>query len=160
MDAVSILDRLREVGVTVRPDGDELVLKPGARIPPDLYGPIKANKPQIMDILRGSNPPVVDASPEWHAHEVARRVIEEGVCVFWSDLFGEMVAFVRDDALASRAPSGVAVYTMGEIEMLFPEGGKKVETSTLRLTHEAKKLAGARVISVVDRRQGNGSADR
>ena len=63
MDAATILARLQQVGVTVKPDGDDLVLKPGVRIPPDLYEPIKVNKPRIMDILRRSNPPVVDVPP-------------------------------------------------------------------------------------------------
>ena len=51
MDATAILDRLREVGVSIRSDGEDLVLKPTEKIPLDLYEPIKAVKPELMAIL-------------------------------------------------------------------------------------------------------------
>lgn len=148
MDALSILDRLQEAGISVSVDGDDLVLNPGSKVPSDLLENIRLNKPQIMDALRQSKPAVVSAPSAWHANEVARRVIEEGTCLFWSDLFGETIAFVLDDSYRDQVPYGVVVYRLPEIKLLFPGGASATRPSTLRLIHEAKKEADARVIEV------------
>lgn len=149
MDAAVILDKLRELGISVRSEGDELVLTPGSKVPPQLIEPIKANKLQIMDVLRHSKPAVVSAAPEWHAKEVERRVFEEGVCLFWSNLFGETIAFVLNERLQDEVPPGIVCYSLPEIAMLFPDGGESTKASTLRLIHEVKKEANAKVRHVV-----------
>ncbi len=71
MDAHSMLDRLREAGISVSIDGDDLVLNPGSKVPPDLAESIRLNKPRIMDALRERKPAVVSAPSAWHAKEVA-----------------------------------------------------------------------------------------
>jgi hypothetical protein len=152
MDAIAILDRLREVGVTVRPDGDDLVLKPGDRIPPDLYEPIRAYKPQIMDILRGSKPPLVDSSPEWAAETVAREVIEYGIPIFWADVFQDTIAFIRGEKHRPQVPAWIVVYSLDELSNLFPDGKNAVGIAAMRLAHKAKKLGGGWVLDVQNSR--------
>ena len=58
----------------------------------------------------------------WHAEEVARLVGKEGICIFWSKLFG------------------IVVYSTDEIDTLF--GEKDLSPGALRLIHEAKKIGG------------------
>ena len=152
MDAAAILARLHEVGVKAIPEGTSLVLEPGSKVPPDLYEPIRANKPQIMEVLRRSNTPVAEASAKWSAERVARDTIQYGICIFWSDLFQETVAFISGEKHRLQVPCGIAVYTCAEIAMLFPAKGQSVQRATLLLIHEGKKLAGARVIDVKERR--------
>lgn len=86
-------------------------------------------------------PQVVEGPKEWHAEEVARCVEKEGVCIFWSELFGEMVAFVKDE-YQGKVPAGIVTYTSQEILSLFPRKGKPVDKQRLRLVHELKKQGG------------------
>ena len=83
------------------------------------------------------------------AQEVTRHTREllnsQGWCLWkCSALGGEVIAVVRDE-LVNEIPDGYPVYTEAELEELCRDD---VSESTLRLVHEAKKIAGAVVISV------------
>lgn len=80
--------------------------------------------------------------------------IEEPSTVFSKSLFlarylGDLCYFARDDDWATSAPPGYPVYTLAEVEVLVDRDEK-----TRRLVHEAKKLAGAKVISGSDGNNG------
>ena len=60
MDANAILDRLSELGVSVRADGDKVLLQPGSKVPPDLKDAVWENKPEILAQLRRAIQPVDD----------------------------------------------------------------------------------------------------
>lgn len=83
------------------------------------------------------------------AEEAARLTRElltmQGWCL-WRCAFlnGEVIAMARDDSVKG-IPDGYLVYTEAELEELC-QGD--VSEATLRLVHEAKKIAGAVVISV------------
>lgn len=82
------------------------------------------------------------------AEEAARRTREllatRGWCLWkCSTLDGEIIAVVLDEN-AEGVPEGYPVYTEAELEELS-QGD--VSEATLRLVHEAKKLAGAKVIT-------------
>ena len=82
------------------------------------------------------------------AQEVARRTGEfldsQGWCLWkCSTLGNEIIAIVRDK-LVEGVPEGYPVYTEAELEELCWDD---VSDGTLRLVHEAKKLAGAKVTS-------------
>ena len=79
-------------------------------------------------------PCLVDAPPLWHAREVARHVVEEGICLFWSDILQEMIAFVKDEAHLPRVPAGIAAFTPDELEHIFPEGEDRLSPGSLRLS--------------------------
>ena len=51
MDANAILDRLSNLGVTIRADGDKVLLQPGSKAPQDLKDAIRENKAAIMALL-------------------------------------------------------------------------------------------------------------
>jgi len=85
------------------------------------------------------------------AREVARRTREylatSGWCLWQCHtLDGEVIVVARDENVHG-IPDGYPVYTEDELEKLFSNG---IGDSTLRLVHEAKKLAGAVVVSVED----------
>ena len=89
---------------------------------------------------------VTAGTPEWHAAEVARRVEAEGVCIHWSELFGEVVAFVKADSYRRMVRRTVPVYTCAELAQLFPDGAAPLDPAFLQRVHQAKKLSGGTVI--------------
>lgn len=83
------------------------------------------------------------------AEETARRTREllatRGWCLWkCSTLGGEVIALVGDENVTG-VPSGYPVYTELELEELCQDG---VSEATLRLVHEAKKMAGVKVTSI------------
>jgi hypothetical protein len=80
------------------------------------------------------------------AEDVARRTSElldkQGWCLWkCSALDNDIIMVCRDEADGGY-PTGYPIYMEGELEKLS-QGG--ISDKTLRLIHEAKKLAGARV---------------
>ena len=51
MGAVELLKELETLGVSVSVDGDEMVLRPGGRVPTDMMGPLRRAKDEIMTLL-------------------------------------------------------------------------------------------------------------
>jgi len=87
---------------------------------------------------------------DWHTKEL---LATRGWCLWkCSTLGGDIIAVVLDENVAG-VPGGYQVYTEGELEELC-QGD--VSEAHLRLVHEAKKLAGAKVITgVTDNEGGN-----
>ncbi len=135
--AAAVLEKARALGIKVTPSGDRILLEPGSKAPPELVQAVRQHKGEILAIL--SRPQVAEGSPRWHAEQVAEAVRREGICLFWSEVFGEMVAFVRNGRFASRVPCGVVTYTARELTELF--GGNR-SPRALRLVHEAKRHGG------------------
>lgn len=138
VNAATVLERLSAQGVQVtpRPNGN-LWLEPASKIPPDLLEAVRENKPAILALL--PRPRLAEGSPGWHAEEIARCVMEEGVCVFWSELLGETIAFVKDESCRATVPAKIVAYTCQELRRLFDQNA---DDATLRLIHEAKKRGG------------------
>jgi hypothetical protein len=89
---------------------------------------------------------------ESSSYEIAWRTEEllstQGWCLWrCSNLDGDIIAVVRDESVGSM-PDRYPVYTEKELEQLA-----SVSDSTLRLVHEAKKMAGA-VLESVDTKYG------
>lgn len=141
--AAAVLEKARALGIKVTPSGDRILLEPGSKAPPELVQAVRQHKGEILAIL--ARPQVAEGPPRWHAEQVAEAVRREGICLFWSEVFGEMVAFVRDSRFASRVPCGVVTYTARELTELF--GGNR-SPRALRLVHEAKRHGG--VVSSVE----------
>jgi len=51
MGAVELLQELETLGISVSVDGVELVLRPGARVPSEMMGPLREAKTEIMALL-------------------------------------------------------------------------------------------------------------
>jgi hypothetical protein len=131
----SILHRCQELHVVLFPGEDgKLNVKAPQPLPDDLLEALKKHKPAILTLLR-------PRPKEWHAQEIAKAVRMEGVCLFWSDLFSEIVAYAKDDTSKKTVPAGVVVYTVQELLQLFGED-KELEPQTLLLVHEAKRHGG------------------
>jgi hypothetical protein len=143
MDAACILDKLNTLGVKVGAVGEELWLEPGSRVPPELLDELRQHKADILNILGKSH--LGEASPMWHAENIAEVVNKEGICLFWSELFHEMTAFIKTEQYRGKVPGGIVTYTIKELKELFGRN-KHVTEQELKLIHEAKKQ-GALIIS-------------
>ena len=51
MDATAMLVRLENLGVSLTIDGDDVVARPGNRVPRELIPEMKACKPQLVELL-------------------------------------------------------------------------------------------------------------
>ena len=103
----------------------------------------------IEELERGAPTVTAEADPTAlaQAEEVAQRtrklLATRGWCLWkCSVLDGGTVAVVRDE-LVEGVPQGYPVYTEAELEELFEDD---ISEATIRLVHEAKKLAGAKVL--------------
>jgi Zn ribbon nucleic-acid-binding protein len=52
MTAVVLLEEVRSFGVEIHAEGQDLVIRPGGRLPAELKECLKAAKPEILAILR------------------------------------------------------------------------------------------------------------
>ena len=134
-----------ELGVKLTVHADKLRYEPASIVPPDLLADLRAHKKEIMAIL--TKPKAVDGPPRWHAETIAAAVRKEGICLFWNELFGEMIAFIADDSFRDKVPAGIVVYTDHELRELFGEDKKALSPESFRLIHEAKRASGGHVTS-------------
>ena len=82
------------------------------------------------------------------AEDVARLTSElldkQEWCLWKCSALDDDIIVVCRDEISSGYPKGYPIYTEGELGTLSQSG---ISDKTLRLIHEAKKLAGARVIT-------------
>jgi hypothetical protein len=59
---LAVLEELQALGVQVIPDGENLVICPASRVPPELKEKLKAAKPEVLALLkaRPATPPKPD----------------------------------------------------------------------------------------------------
>jgi len=93
-------------------------------------------------------PPQKEDEPQ-PAEVIAERTREllatRGWCLWkCSTLAGDIIAVVLDEKVEG-VPEGYSVYTEAELEELCKDD---VSEATLQLVHEAKKLAGAKVVAI------------
>ena len=55
-DPVTLVARVRALGIAIRADGDTLVLSPAGVTPPDLRAALVAAKPAVLAVLRATAP--------------------------------------------------------------------------------------------------------
>ena len=132
-----VLAQCKAMGIILEPspDGEYLDLHYQAPPPDELRQLLKTHKQEIISLLK-PQPPL------WHAKKVAEAVRREGVCLFWSEVFQEVIAFIREERYRSKIPGGIVVYTLAEIEELYGEGKPKIPPETLKMIHEAKRHGG------------------
>ena len=135
-----LLARCKELQVELIPEEDRLKVRSPVLLTPDLREELRQYKAELIAFLQ--RPQVQPGPPEWHAKEVARAVEREGYCLFWSELFHEMVAFIEDDSLQGDVPANIVCYTSAELWELFRDSKTSPSAKKLRLIHEAKKLGG------------------
>ncbi len=57
MAAVEVLARLQTCGVSVSVDREELVLRPGSKVPPELLAEVRKHKSDLLAVLIPAWPP-------------------------------------------------------------------------------------------------------
>ena len=129
-----VLNQCKALGIILEPtpDGEHLDLHYQAPPPEDLRQLLRAHKKEIMALLRPQ-------PPQWHAERIAAAVTREGVCLFWSDVLQEVIAFAKDDK--QSVPAGFVTYTSAEPNELH-KGKATIAPQTLRMIHAAKKAGG------------------
>lgn len=154
MGAVELLEELQSCGVAVFLDQDELVLRPGSQVPPDLIPILKQSKREIVEHLRQwdkerQQQPYQqaysgDGPSEDELAEIEGRVNEAGYVLCWSEVLEDFIAFHREDVDPATIPPGFVAYSLTELTYLFREDREPLSVNALRLVHQAKKH-GARV---------------
>ncbi len=72
-DALTILNRCRAAGLTVRRNGDHLSIKPARFVTPDLLAAVRAHKPDLLALLEAEAMRLApDCAPWLH---VARQIL-------------------------------------------------------------------------------------
>lgn len=153
MNAEVVVQRARELGITLRVDGGVIKYAPKSAAPPDFVEELRQHKPEVMAFLAK---PQVNAPPKGYRvkypdaqtsaqelEEIAARVKVEGYVLLWSTVLQDLVAFYRDEGAKSKIPPGFVPYSEAELKELFGDGKPPLATSNLRLIHEAKSMADA-----------------
>ena len=151
MAAIELLEQLGARGVSVSLDRDELVLRPGSKVPPELLAEVREHKSELITRLRRQKErhyrqkyPDEPLGPQ-ELQEIVQRVEAKGYVLCWCEVVEDFVAFYREVKDRESIPPGFVPYSMEELSKLFAEGDKALSQNALRLIHEAKK-PGGRVI--------------
>lgn len=142
MDAITILDRLDNLGVSVRVAGDRLQLEPGSRVPAELIDELKAHKQEIILKLKGYRQKYPDVEvTDQELDEIAERVRTEGYVLLWSNVLCDLVVFYKNEEARRKikVPPGFVAYSVNELRELFGNRKGSPSQGALRLIHEAKK---------------------
>ncbi len=151
MEVGAILRQLHSVGVSVTLDGDELVCRPGSKVPADLVPVLKQHKTGVVERLRfpdGRYRRVrPDDTPEEGWAEMETQVLEYGACLLWSDVLQDYVGFYLTEKDRAKVPPGFVPYSDDELRRLFGPEQPDWTPDALRRIHGAKKT-GADITNV------------
>ena len=149
-----MLEKLGVLGVSAVVEGDELVLRPGSKIPTDMLPELRVRKPEIVDHLRRQeiqglhqryqyrNPQARSDQAEWD--EIRLEVYTKGSVLLWSEVLNDFIGVYATEYERDRIPPGFVQYSSDELWHIFGEGKPDVAENTIRLLHRAKVL-GARI---------------
>ena len=56
MDAAQVLETLMSLRISLRAEGNKLLLEPGSKVPPELVPDLQRCKPEILQLLNGPHP--------------------------------------------------------------------------------------------------------
>ena len=77
------------------------------------------------------------------ARETNRHLAVRGWCVWKCSAFDGEAVVVVDPCVSQGVPTGYCTYTLPELYALA-----RLDPTTIRLVHEAKRVAGATIVSV------------
>jgi virulence-associated protein VagC len=80
---LAVLDELRVLGVEVLPQGDNLVIRPASKVPPELKERLRASKAEVLAAL--SNPKQ-DPPPGKPCYACGSRT-------FWRSVYGAVICW-------------------------------------------------------------------
>ncbi len=144
MTAEDLLTKIEGLGVVLRAAGDRLQYRPREAIAPELLDDLRANKQELLKLLR-SRPSVAAAFPgeveaRWPAAEADLLVMQlcefaDAQCVVevFSQVLDENVTFASDNATVDPGDQRV-VYRAAELRGLI---GLRPED--LRIVHDVKR---------------------
>jgi hypothetical protein len=138
---------LPAAGVTVTVDGQALELRPGSKVPEDLMAEARQHKVGLIERLGQDEPPkrYQRLSPGETANDaelagIERQVSEHGVCLLWSEVLQDHIAFYATEPDRAKVPPGFVPFCATELRELFGADRPDMSPDTLRLIHTAKVL--------------------
>ena len=150
MTAIAVLERLTSLGVAVTVDGDDLIFRPGSKVPPDMITDIRRHKTQICNHLRQlENGHVREyysrRFADYHLGdgelaETVRRVEVDGCVLLWSEVIADFIGVYETDADHDKIPPGFVPYSNQELWHLFGPDKPDLSLRSIRLLHSAKVL--------------------
>ena len=155
MTAIEVMDRLRDLGVSLTLDGDELVVRPGSRIPPGLVPELERCTGEIIDYLGRPNmarryqrlyPGEAAGAEELAA--MVQRLQSEGVLLTYCSVLDDYVGFYLTEAHRERVPAGFTPYSHDELLLLFGDADRQWTPVALRHIHHAKKMGAGPITDV------------
>jgi hypothetical protein len=157
MNPLDILRTLAALGIEASVKGDKVRLVPGSLVPADLREGVRVNKAAIMGLLHERNAKSVrpryrqayagDTAGDDELWEIELQVHEKGICLCYSHVLKDFIAFCRDDEAAREVPPGFVPWSAAEMNALFEDAQDAVSLSALGLIHEVKK-AGGRIVDM------------
>ena len=100
-------------------------------------------QPAPVPVQKEDEPQLAEVVAECTRELLATR----GWCLWKCSVLGGEVICIVQDELVEDVPEGYQVYTEAELDELCQDD---ISNATIRLVHEAKKIAGAVVVSVED----------
>ena len=162
MNAIAILEKLDDLGVSATGEGEELVVRPGGKVPRDLIPEIREHKPEIVEHLRSRdfqnlheryyqfrNSPVRDNQSEWD--EIQFELDLRGCVLLWSEVLDDYIGVYGTEDHRSKIPPEFVPYSPEELWHIFGEGKPDVAENTIRLLHKAKVLGATITDSYLDK---------
>ena len=124
-DVLSLIEQVRQSGVTLRADPPDLVITPAGILPTELKDRLKSNKPDILRHLE--------------LEESMRRLETVRICLaVWDD--GGMRVVVTDSERSRAIDDGGTIYSSQDMYGYF-----QLEPHERRMLHEFKKRLGGTV---------------
>ena len=98
-DPLILVERVQALGITIRADGDTLVLAPSGVVPPDLRAELVAAKPAVLAVLRATASPRAAPPPRMPARVVLRLAYRRWFDLTVAEADGQRIAPAEAEAL-------------------------------------------------------------
>jgi hypothetical protein len=152
MGVEAILQRARDLGITLRLAGDRIQYAPKSLATEDFVRALSQHKAEMLAYLVEHPEPLTGkylfkysgphGPTEAEALEIKRRVQQQGYVLLWSIVLQDLVAIYRMEEDRKRVPPGFVPYSEKELQTLFGATDDTVSSNSLRLIHQVKKLGG------------------
>lgn len=156
MNALDVIQRANELGLTLSVSDEKIQFRPKSAAPVDFVDELRRNKDEVLDYLRQRAKRSLSQCYEQRFQsediiddelaEFERRVEAEGVVLCHSELLNDFIAFHCDDVDPATIPAGFVSYSDRELRELFGPNKPAMSANALRRIHAAKKT-GANIIS-------------
>jgi hypothetical protein len=146
MNASKVIERAKELHISLRADGEYLYFRPEEAAPPEFVELLRQHKVELLQYLhdglklykqRYPNAATPDLA---EAEEIADTLERKGCVLMWSGALQAAIAVYLAESDRAKVPSGFTAYSQEELFKLWL--GEAPSLSALRMVHKAKKYGG------------------